>query len=139
MCKDANSDILKQSLLKLLYHDAGSVPQKIYIDNGKDYVAKNMTGYNRNDRQRTEFDDVAGGFYKSIGIEEFHRALPYYAWTKGNIERIFGTVCQQFSKWFTSYTGTLTGSTTFAKVDKDIQGMLERGELLTMEEFYERW
>ena len=139
MCKDANSDILKQSLLKLLYQDAGSVPQYIYIDNGKDYTARNMTGYDRNDRQRMEFDDASKGFYKSIGIEDFHRALPYYAWTKGQIERLFGTVCRQFSKWFTSYTGTLTGSTTFAKVDKDIQGMLERGELLTMEEFYAKW
>lgn len=139
MCKDANSDILKQSLLKLLYKDAGSVPQYIYIDNGKDYTAKNMTGYARNDRQRMEFDDTTKGFYKSIGIEDYHRALPYYAWTKGQIERFFGTVCNKFTKWFSSYTGTLTGSTTFAKVEKDIKGMLERGELLSMEEFYERW
>lgn len=122
MCKDANSDILKQSLLKLLYHDAGSVPQYIYIDNGKDYTAKEMTGYNRNDRQRLEFDDATKGFYKSIGIEDYHRALPYYAWTKGQIERFFRTVCNQFSRWFNSYTGTLTGSQTFAKVDKDING-----------------
>lgn len=139
MCKDANSDILKQSLLKLLYKDAGSVPQYIYIDNGKDYTAKNMTGYARNDRQRMEFDDTTKGFYKSIGIEDYHRALPYYAWTKGQIERFFGTVCNKFTKWFSSYTGTLTGSKTFAKVEKDINGMLERGELLSMEEFYEKW
>ena len=139
MCKDANSDILKQSLLKLLYKDAGSVPQYIYIDNVKDYTAKNMTGYARNDRQRLEFDDSTKGFYKSIGIEDYHRALPYYAWTKGQIERFFGSVCKQFTKWFSSYTGTLTGSRTFAKVDKDIKGMLERGELLSMDEFYERW
>ena len=139
MCKDANSDILKQSLLKLLYKDAGCVPQYIYIDNGKDYTAKNMTGYARNDRQRLEFDDSTKGFYKSIGIEDYHRALPYYAWTKGQIERFFGSVCKQFTKWFSSYTGTLTGSKTFAKVDKDIKEMLERGELLSMEEFYEKW
>lgn len=141
MCKDANSEILKESLLKMLYHDAGSVPQYIYIDNGKDYTAKSMTGYARNDRQRTgmEFDDTTKGFYKSIGIQDYHRALPYYAWTKGQIERFFGSVCNQFTKWFASYTGTLTGSKTFAKVEKDVKGMLERGELLTMEEFYEKW
>jgi len=139
MCKDANSDILKESLLKMIYHDADGVPEYIYIDNGKDYTAKNMTGFDRNDRQRTGFDDTAVGFYKSIGIKDFHRALPYYAWVKGQIERFFGTVCKQFSKWFTSYTGTLTGSKTFAKVEKDINGMLERGELLTMDEFYQAW
>ena len=141
MCKDANSEVLKESLLKMLYQDAGSVPQYIYIDNGKDYTAKSMTGFDRNDRQRTgmEFDDTTKGFYKSIGIQDYHRALPYYAWTKGQIERFFGSVCNQFTKWFASYTGTLTGSKTFAKVEKDVKGMLERGELLTMEEFYEKW
>ncbi len=149
MCKDANSDILKQSILKMLYHDAGSVPQYIYIDNGKDFTSKGMTGYARNDRRREAghadegrrpaFDDSAKGFYRAIGIVDHHRALPYYAWTKGQIERFFGTVCSQFTKWFTSYTGTLTGSKTFAKVEKDVKGMLERGELLTMEEFYAEW
>ena len=139
MCKDANSDILKQSLLKILYHDAGSVPQYIYIDNGKDYTAKNMTGHKRNDRQRLDFDDATKGFYKSIGIEDYHRALPYYAWTKGQIERFFRGVCDGFTRWFTSYTGTLTGSKTFAKVEKDVKGMLERGELMSLEKFYQAW
>lgn len=55
------------------------------------------------------------------------------------MERLFGTVCSRFSKWFASYTGTLTGSKTDAKRHKDVEGMLERGELLTMEEFYEVW
>lgn len=139
MCKDANSDTLKESLLQLIYRDAGSVPRYIYIDNGKDYTAKEMTGYNRNDRKRLDFDDVTKGFYRSVGIEDFHRALPYYPWTKGNIERFFRTVCDQFSRWFASYTGTLTGSKTLAKIDKDINGMLERGELFTLEEFYGKW
>ena len=139
MCRDANSETLKESLLKLLYHDAGSVPQYIYIDNGKDYTSKRMTGFARNDRQRAHFDDATEGFYKSIGIEDYHRALPYYAWTKGQVERFFGTVCKKFVRWFKSYTGTLTGSKTSDKISKDINGMLERGELLTIEEFYEKW
>lgn len=139
ICRDANTDILKQSLLKLLYHDAGSAPRYIYVDNGADYVSKEMTGVGRYDRQRLEFDDAAIGFYRSIGIEDYHRALPYYAWVKGNIERSFKTVCDKFTKWFTSYTGTLTGSKTFAKVEKDVQGLLKQGKLLTMEEFYAEW
>lgn len=139
ICHHANSEILKKSVLKMLYQDAGSAPQSIYVDNGKDYTSEEMTGYKRNDRKRMEFDDATKGFYKSIGIEDYHRALPYYAWTKGNVERLFGTVCSKFSKWITSYTGTLTGSRTFAKVQKDVDGMLERGELMTMEEFFEKW
>ena len=148
MCQYANTDILKQSMLKMMYHDVGSVPMNIYVDNGADYVAKEMTGRHRYDRGGNdgykeiwdiELDDAAKGFYKSMGIEDIHRALPYYAWVKGNIERFFGTVCNKFSKWFTSYTGTLTGSKTSEKIDKDIKRMLERGELLTLDECYEKW
>lgn len=147
MCKDGNSEILKHSLLKLIYHDAGSVPQYIYIDNGKDYTSETMTGYNRANRRKAKqedkmsgyFDDMCKGFYRSIGIIDDHEALPYQPWSKGDIERFFRSVCSAFTKWFSSYTGTLTGSRTDAKVDKDIQRMLKNGELLTMEEFYEKW
>lgn len=147
MCRDGNSDILKHSLLKLIYHDAGSVPQYIYIDNGKDYTSEAMTGYNRKSRRKDKqadrmarcFDDMARGFYKSIGIIDDHEALPYQPWSKAQIERFFGGVCERFTKWFSSYTGTLTGSSTDAKINKDIQKLLGEGRLLTLEEFYEKW
>lgn len=57
MCKDANSDILKQSLLKMIYSEPGGVPEYLYIDNGKDYTAKTMTGRDRNDRSGMNFDN----------------------------------------------------------------------------------
>ncbi len=139
ICKDANSDILKQSLLKMIYSEPGGVPEFLYIDNGKDYTAKTMTGRDRNDRSGMDFDNETKGFYKSIGIRDDHRALPYEPWSKGQIERFFGTVCNRFTRWMKSYTGTLTGSKTSDKIDKDIKRMLEKGELLTMEEFYEKW
>lgn len=72
-------------------------------------------------------------------LKKIGRALPYEPWSKGQIERFFRTVCNKFTRWMKSYTGTLTGSKTSDKVDKDIKRMLERGELLTMEEFYEKW
>lgn len=148
ICKDANSRILKRSLLKLILHDAGSVPKYLFIDNGKDYTAKTMTGRSRKERNSLidggecfdiEFDDVTKGFYKSIGIVDDHRAMPYEPWSKGQIERFFGGVCSRFSRWMTSYVGTLTGSKTAGKVNKDIKKMLEQGKLMTMEEFYDHW
>lgn len=83
MCKDANSDILKQSLLKMIYSEPGGVPEYLYIDNGKDYTAKTMTGRDRNDRSGMRFDNETMGFYKSIGIKDDHRALPYEPWLPG--------------------------------------------------------
>lgn len=149
ICKDPNSNILKQSLLKLIYSDPGGVPEYLYIDNGKDYTSEMMTGRKRKDRSGMDeaeadgneraFDDVTRGFYKSIGIKDDHRALPYEPWSKGQVERFFGTVCNQFTKWMTSYTGTLTGSRTSAKVNKDIPKMLKENRLLTMDEFYALW
>lgn len=138
-CVDANNQTLKESLVKMLYSHPGGVPHILHVDNGKDYTAKTMTGQSRKKRNIDfEFDAETVGFYQSIGIEEVGRSLPYQPWDKP-IERFFSTVCSKFSKWFESYTGTLTGSKTYAKRQKDVDGMLERGELLTMEEFFEAW
>ena len=138
-CIDANSQTLKESLVKMLYTEPGGVPHILHVDNGKDYTAQTMTGQTRKRRKIDfEFDAETVGFYQSIGIEEVGRSLPYQPWDKP-IERLFSTVCSKFSKWFDSYTGTLTGSKTYAKRRKDVDTMLERGELLTMEEFFELW
>lgn len=138
-CVNANGDTLKESLVKMLYSHPGGVPHILHVDNGKDYTKKELTGQSRRKRNIDfAFDAETVGFYQSIGIEEVGRSLPYQPWDKP-IERFFSTVCSKFSKWFESYTGTLTGSKTYAKRQKDVDGMLERGELLTMEEFFEAW
>ena len=67
------------------------------------------------------FDNETMGFYKSIGIKDDHRALPYEPWSKGQIERFFRTVCNKFTRWMKSYTGTLTGSKTSGG-DEDDEG-----------------
>lgn len=149
ICRDANAQILKESLVKMFYEDLGGyIPQYLYIDNGKDYTSKELNGIDRKDRHdpeakdkyfSMEFDRKTRGFYRDMGISDVHISMPYEPWTKGQIERSFGTVIQKFSKKFASYTGTLTGSKTDAKVNKDIKGMAARGELLTMEEFYAEW
>ncbi len=139
LCVNANGDTLKESLVKMLYSHPGGVPRILHVDNGKDYTKQELTGQSRKKRNIDfAFDVETVGFYQSIGIEEVGRSLPYQPWVKP-IERFFSTVCSKFSKWFESYVGTLTGSKTYAKRQKDIDGMLERGELLTMEEFFEAW
>ncbi|GIO81238.1 hypothetical protein J6TS7_48480 [Paenibacillus dendritiformis] len=137
ICVKANSQVLKQSLLNMIYADIGGVPEWLLIDNGKDYTAETMTGRKRN--ERVSFDSETKGFYRSIGIKDDMRSLPYQPWSKAQVERFFGTLISKFEKWLGSYTGTLTGSKTAAKVDKDIKKMLERDELLTLDEFYALW
>lgn len=138
ICQDANSQILKESIIKMLYSENGGLPKYLYIDNGKDYTSETMTGIPRKERY-PGFESSATGFYGAVGIEDYHRSKPYEPWSKSEIERLFSTVCNGFSKWFKSYTGTLTGSKTSAKVNKDITKLLQQGKLLTIEEFYEAW
>lgn len=142
-CPDA--DIMKQSLINVMYPKANKelpygVPKYLLIDNGKEYTARCLTG-----RARTErvcFDDEAKGFYREMGIIDDIRSLPFQPWSKAQIERYFGTVELKFGKKINSYTGTLTGSRTEAKVNKDIKKMLENGELPTINDFakqFEQW
>lgn len=138
ICVHANAQTIKESLVKMLYSHPGGVPKHLHIDNGKDYTAESNLGQSRKQRGM-EIDSETKGFYQSIGIEEWSRSLPYQPWGKAQIERFFGTVCRMFTRWIASYTGTLTGSRTVGKRRKDVDGMLERNELLTMQEFYDLW
>jgi len=144
ICEVANAQTIKQLTWAMMYPKANNciygVPKVLYIDNGKEFTAKCLTGINR--KERFSLDNETEGFYKSVGIEVYKRALPYQGWTKAQIERFFGTVCERFSKRFPSYTGTLTGSKTSAKVKKDIKSMLQNGELPTIDDvatMFEEW
>ena len=113
------------------------VPRVLLIDNGKDYTAECLTGRSR--KVRVSIDSDTEGFYSEVGIERDMRSLPYQAWTKGQIERFFGGVCEDFTKDIYSYTGTLTGSLTSNKVKKDIKTMFEKGQLMSIEDFADKF
>jgi transposase InsO family protein len=140
-----DSQIIKKSLINVIYPKKNKalpygVPKYLLIDNGKEYTAEALTGRPR--KIRVTLDADTKGFYRSIGIEDDMRSLPFQPWSKAQVERFFGTVCQKFSKRMNSYTGTLSGQKTSAKVKKDIKGMLEAGELMDIEEFsqkFEEW
>ena len=138
ICHHCNAQVLKESLLRVLYGTPGGMPKILYIDNGKDFTSEEMTGVKRKERY-PGFDEVINGFYHTIGISDYHRSRPYEPWDKGEVERWFKTVCDRFTRWFGSYTGTLTGSRTSNKIDKNIKKLLEQGKLLTFEEFSERF
>ncbi|MEG0338569.1 MAG: transposase [Oscillospiraceae bacterium] len=140
-CVNSNAQVVKESVVKMAYSRCGGIPSFMHMDNGKDFTANEMLGQNRKIRgmKDIEMDSETRGFLISIGVNEWTRALPFQPWDKGQIERSFSTFCTQFSKQFKSYTGTLTGSKTEGKIKKDIPKMLERGELLTMDEAFEKW
>lgn len=141
MSEHVNARIVKESLFKAIYSENGGVPRHLHMDNGKEYTAQETTGQPRSERACL-FAGLENGFIESMGIEGYNRSLPYQPWDKAYIERYHGTICEGFSKRMPSYTGTLTGSRTDAKVHRDIKRMLERNELPTMAEaadFFEDW
>ena len=144
ICEVPDSQVIKQTFLHMMYPKKNNpiegVPRVLLIDNGKDWTAQTLTGRPR--KIRVTLDSEIKGFYRSIGIEDDKRSLPYQAWSKAQIERLFGSICEDFTKEFDSYTGTLTGSKTIGKVKKDVKGMLDRDELLSIEELavlFDKW
>lgn len=137
LCEHPNTQIIKLSFIKMCI-EAGCVPKHVHTDNGKDYANRETLGQDRNLRAFGEalMDAEFKGFYLAMGAQDWSRSLPYKPWDK-HIERFFCTLSNQFSRRFASYTGTLTGSKTEAKREKDIQRMLQRGELLTLDETME--
>lgn len=71
-CVNANSQTLKESLVKMIYSNPGGVPHILHVDNGKDYTAEVMTGQNRKQRKHRKidldfaFDSETVGFYTFI-------------------------------------------------------------------------
>lgn len=145
ICECPNASVIKQSIMHMIYPKKNKalpygVPKYLLIDNGKDFTAQTLTGRPRT--ERFTFDEDTQGFFRCVGIVDDMRSIPYQPWSKAQVERFFGRVCGQFTKRMASYTGTLTGSKTASKVVKDIKGMLEREELLSLEEFaesFEKW
>ena len=142
ICEIPDSQVIKKSILNMIYEKKDSrlpygCPKYIYIDNGKDFTAQCLTG-----RPRTEkftLDSDVKGFFRGAGIEDDIRAMPYHSFSKAQIERMFGTVCEDFSKESNTYTGTLTGSSTEAKIKRNIKKMGEKGLVESMESLAQRF
>ena len=143
ICEIPNAQVIKETLIHMIMPKKNKanpfegVPRVLLIDNGKDYTAECLTGRNR--KVRVSIDTDTEGFYAEAGIERDTRSLPYQAWTKGQIERFFGGVCEDFTKSINTYTGTLTGSLTSNKVKKDIKAMFEKGQLMSIEDFADKF
>ncbi|MDO8632533.1 MAG: DDE-type integrase/transposase/recombinase [Phycisphaerales bacterium] len=104
-----------------------AVPEHLRIDNGKDFTSKLLTGVTKHERDalRRELggdwrrvlernsklaecvDPRFKGVVHELGIELIY-ARPYAAWSKGTIERFFGTFEDQCGKTFATYCGNST-------------------------------
>lgn len=114
--EQANSDTIALALRDAIMTSAG-LPETLYIDNGKDYQSLYLMD-----------------FCRRMGIETCD-CLPYHPQSK-MIERLFGTVCTQFSMNLLGYCGNSPES---RPVGFDAKKLLKQGKLLTVEQFVRLW
>ncbi len=111
------------SALRMAFRDR-AIPRLMRIDNGKDFTSKLLTGITKRERDqlRREYgrdwakvirrdnnlstcsDKRWLGVIGELGIELIY-AIPYAPWSKGIIERFFGTFHDQLGKTFATYCG----------------------------------
>ncbi|MEM6334520.1 MAG: Mu transposase C-terminal domain-containing protein [Planctomycetota bacterium] len=110
----STTPILAAFRMAVLDPTNGGPPQRVLIDNGKDYDSYALHGMSKVERKRlpSEVDRFridpeatrGGGVFRLLGVEA-HFAAPYSPQRKGRIERWFGTMHSQFDKRWATYTG----------------------------------
>lgn len=120
-----DADILEQN--SGIVSPICGMPSLLYIDNGEDYKSKVKKGlkcegfgYSREVRSTCEILDIKTQF-----------ALPYSPWAKAHMERWYGTMTDQFSRYLPGYCGKDNKHRPYGL---DEQALAQRGELLDMEE-----
>lgn len=103
------------------------IPLVVYIDNGKDYRSKRLTGGMKTERK--DYSLEAQGVLANLKVEATY-CEPYSPWAK-EIERWFETMTNQFARYLPGFCGTKPED---RPPGFDEKKMLERGELLTMAE-----
>ncbi len=101
-----------------------AIPERMRIDNGKDYTSKIITGVTKSQRdslrrsigpewqtwlkrnagQDAPIDSRWLGICGELDIELIY-AIPYAPWSKGTIERFFGRLHDQHDKTYATYCG----------------------------------
>jgi len=101
-----------------------AVPENLRIDNGKDFASKLLTGVSKRERDklRREYgrdwrnvmrrdenlvecgDPRVQGITTELKIETIY-AIPYAPWSKGQVERFFGSFEGRCGKTFATYCG----------------------------------
>jgi transposase InsO family protein len=116
----------QEAILSALYmaFDDWGIPRTLRIDNGRDFQARTFTGLTKREARelrrvhgkewrdvvRRQRDTVAlddprwMGIFEELEVRQIN-ANPYAPWSKGQIERWFGTFEDQCGKLFVTYCG----------------------------------
>jgi len=105
------------------------LPEQLYIDNGEDYRSKCKKGLKH---EGWEYSDQIRSLNSNLNIDALF-CTKYTPWAKGNCERFFLTLTDQFSRYLPGYCGSNNKKRPAGlKEDK----LAAKGELLTLDELY---
>jgi hypothetical protein len=97
-----NSDTIAISFYKQTL--VNGLPVGVHLDNGKDFLSKFLQGKRINKKKiKIEIEPIVKGVFDMLGVK-IHQALPYNAKSKP-IEKFFGILEAEFSKWMRGYRG----------------------------------
>ena len=105
------------------------LPMALYIDNGEDYKAKVKKGIKC---PGWDYSVEVKGMCGILNVEPMF-CTPYSPYAKGHLERLFQTLCMQFSKNMPGYCG---GDNKDRPETLKEKKLAEQGLLLTLEEIY---
>lgn len=88
------------------------IPEKAWLDNGRAFASKWITGRMVNRYRFKVKDEEPEGILKTLGVE-VHWTTPYHGQSKP-IERAWRTMCEEISK-HPAFAGAYTGNTPNAK------------------------
>ena len=109
-----NQYSIRSALLNALKTDGISAPEIVWIDNGKDFMARSIGGMTKSQRRVATRDEQELAEQSSTGLLGMLGITPHFARAynhngKARIERFFGTVHNEFDKEFKSYAGYRPG------------------------------
>lgn len=133
---DPNQDtVLETFFIGVTSH---GVPEKIRIDNGKDYDSYALQGMTKKQRRklRVQYDaERMGGVFGQIGVKVAH-VTPYHGQSKV-IERFFGTLEDRFGRTWETYCGNSP-----ANKPEDLEDKIKAGRAPLLADFvagFEAW
>ncbi|MDD3410298.1 MAG: transposase family protein [Eubacteriales bacterium] len=114
------------------------VPEKVYVDNGKDYRCEALEGGTIRMKELGQIDRDIGAnpLYEALNIQVMH-AKAYHGWVKP-IERFFRTLWEKFCREQPGYCGGSADKRP-ENFDRTLQKLYLSGQLLTIDELADKW
>ncbi len=139
-----NSDAIRGALMRALRDETASVPEYVWIDNGKDFAAAEFGGKTKKQRRRARREDremntVAwAGLFGMLGVD-VHFAEAYNHNGKARIERSFGTLHMDHDREYPSWCGSKPGDRDRESLDAVLADVMSLPTVDDVRESIDRW